>query len=137
MDLRESIDRILAEGTTLTDRVYAIFFQRHPEAEALFAQTHMSTQSVMLSAALMVNKYYPEYPLAARQYLNVLGTRHARKGVPRELYPAFREVLLTALEEFRGTDWTEDLSGEWRKAIGSAVQLMLEGYGVLNRRGAR
>ena len=34
----------------------------------------------MLSAALMVAKQYPDYPLAARQYLNVLGTRHARKG---------------------------------------------------------
>ena len=94
MDLRESIDSILAEGTTLTDRFYAILFQRYPEAQALFENTHMSTQSVMLSAALMVNKFYPDYPLAARQYLNVLGTKHARKGVPRELYPAFQKVLL-------------------------------------------
>ena len=82
----------------------------------------------MLSAALMVNKFYPDYPLAARQYLNVLGTRHLRAGVPRELYPAFQEVLLVALEEFHGADWSDDLSGQWREATESAVQLVLDGY---------
>ena len=128
MDLRESIDSILAAGTTLTDRFYAILFQRYPEAQALFENTHMSTQSVMLSVALMVNKFYPDYPLAARQYLNVLGTKHARKGVPRELYPAFQEVLLEALAEFHGKDWNDGLSRQWRDATESAVQLVLEGY---------
>ena len=106
MTLNESVDRILVEGTTLTDRFYALLFQRHPEAEALFEKTHMSTQAVMLAAAFMVNKFYPDYPLAARQYLNVLGTRHLRAGVPRELYPAFQDVLLVALEEFHGEDWS-------------------------------
>ena len=90
MDLHESVDRILAEGTTLTDRFYEMLFERHPEARVLFEKTHMSAQSVMLSAALMVSKHSPDYPLGTRQYLKVLGTRHARKGVPRELYPAFR-----------------------------------------------
>ncbi len=128
MDLNDSVDRILAEGTTLTDRFYELLFQRCPEAQALFAKTHMSTQAVMLSAALMVNKFYADYPLAARQYLNVLGTRHLRAGVPRELYPAFQEVLLVALEEFHGADWSEDLSRQWREATESAVQLVLDGY---------
>ena len=94
----------------------------------MFEKTHMSTQAVMLSAALMVTKYYPDYPLAARQYLNVLGTRHLRAGVPRALYPAFTEVILVALEEFHGADWSEDLSRQWREATESAVQLVLEGY---------
>jgi hemoglobin-like flavoprotein len=128
VDLHESVDCILAEGTALTDRFYEILFQRQPEARALFEKTHMSAQSVMLSAALMVSKHSPEYPLATRQYLKLLGTRHARKGVPRELYPAFQEVLLVALEEFHGPDWNDGLSRQWREAIESAVQLMFEGY---------
>ncbi len=128
MELRESIDAILAEGTTLTDRVYELLFERHPEARALFDNTHMRAQSVMLSAALMVNKYHPDYPQAAQQYLNVLGTRHARKDVPRKLYAAFQEVLLEALAEFHGKDWTEDLSRQWRDALESSVQHMFDGY---------
>ena len=51
MELSESIDTVLAEGTTLTDRVYEMLFERHPEARALFDKTHMRAQSVMLSAA--------------------------------------------------------------------------------------
>ena len=128
MTLTESVDRILSEGTTLTDRFYELFFERHPEARALFDKTHMSAQSVMLSAALMVTKHYPDYPLATRQYLNVLGTRHARKDVPRELYPAFQEIFLVALEEFHGEDWNDDLSRQWREALESVVQLMFDGY---------
>ncbi len=128
MTLNESVDRILVEGTTLTERFYALLFQRHPEAEALFEKTHMSTQAVMLAAAFMVNKFYPDYPLAARQYLNVLGTRHLRAGVPRELYPAFQDVLLVALEEFHGEDWSDDLSRQWCEATAHAVQFMLDGY---------
>ena len=107
MDLHESIERILAEGTTLTDRFYEILFQCHPEARVLFEKTHMSAQSVMLTAALMVSKHHPEYPLATQQYLKVLGTRHARKDVPRDLYPAFQEILLVALAEFHGADWSD------------------------------
>jgi hemoglobin-like flavoprotein len=126
--LHESVDRVLAEGTTLTDRFYEIFFERHPAARNLFAGTHMRGQSVMLSAALMVAKHHPDYPLATREYLNVLGTRHARKHVPRELYPAFVEILLVALEEFHATDWDDGLAGQWRDAITEAVELMFEGY---------
>ena len=128
MDLHESVDRILTEGTTLTDRFYEMLFERQPEARVLFEKTHMSAQSVMLSAALMVSKHSPDYPLGTRQYLKVLGTRHARKQVPRELYPAFQEVLLVALEEFHGTDWSDDLSRRWQEAIESAVRIMFEGY---------
>ena len=128
MTLHESIDRILAEGTKLTDRFYELLLERHPEARALFDKKHMSTQSVMLSVALMVNKHSPDHPQGTRHYLNVLGTRHLRAGVPRALYPAFTEVILVALEEFHGADWSEDLSRQWREATESAVQLVLEGY---------
>ena len=90
----------------LTDRFYEIFFERYPEARALFDETRMPTQAVMLSSALMVAKQSPDSPLGTQQYLRVLGTRHARKDVPRELYPAFIEILLEALEEFHGKDWS-------------------------------
>ncbi len=128
MNLHESVDKILVGGTEMTDRFYELFLERHPEARALFDKTHMSTQSVMLTAALMVHKYHPDSPLGTRHYLNVLGTKHARKGVPRELYPAFVEILLSALAEFHGKDWTEELSGEWREATEHSVRLMLDGY---------
>lgn len=116
MPLTESVNRILAEGTMLTDRFYELLFRRHPEAKTLFEQTHMSAQSVMLSAELIVIKQYPDYPLGTERYLNVLGTRHARKSVPRKLFQAFQDVLLVALEEFHGMDWIDDLAQQWREA---------------------
>ncbi len=128
MTLNESVDRILAEGTRVTDRFYELFFERHPEARPLFENTFMSAQSVMLSAALVVTTHHPNYPLATRQYLNLLGARHAGKGVPRELFPVFQETLVAALEEFHGTDWDDGLGRQWNEALDRAVQLMFEGY---------
>ena len=80
MDLHQSVDRILTEGTTVTDRFYEMLFERHPEAQVLFERTHMSAQSVMLSAALMVSKHSPDYPLGTRQSsrFSVHGMRASR-----------------------------------------------------------
>ena len=128
MDLNESIKRILAEGTKLTDRFYEMFFERHPGARTLFDKTDMDIQSVMLSAALLVHKEHTDHPLVTRRYLNELGKRHARKGVPRELFPAFQEVLFVALAEFHGKDWTEELAREWRETMENVMQVMFEGY---------
>ena len=54
--------------------------------------------------------------------------QNPRKHVARELYPAFADIHLEALEEFHGSDWSEALSREWRDTTESAVQLMFEGY---------
>lgn len=128
MNLNESIDCVVAEGSTFAERFYEMLLERLPEARTLFEKTDMKDQAVMLSAALMINKQYPNYPLATRQYLNLLGAKHARRNVSREMYPVFQEVLLLALEEFHGEDWSETLSRQWRDAHQGTVQLMFEGY---------
>lgn len=128
MNLLQSVDRILSERTLLTDRFYPRFFERVPEARAHFAGIDMQVQAVMLTMALGAIREHPEMKGACSSYLRVLGTRHKRIGVPRELYEGFLETLLECLREFHGADWDESLATQWRNALADAVQLMFDGY---------
>jgi hemoglobin-like flavoprotein len=128
MNLLESVDRILSERTRLTDRFYPRFFERVPEARAHFAGIDLQVQSVMLTMALGAIREHPELKGACSSYLRVLGTRHKRIGIPRELYEGFLETLLECLAEFHGADWNETLASQWRGALTDAVQLMFDGY---------
>jgi hemoglobin-like flavoprotein len=128
MNLRESVDRILSERTRLTDRFYQRFFERCPEAREHFSGIDLQVQSVMLTMALGAIREHPEMKGACSSYLRVLGTRHKRVGIPRELYAGFLATLLESLQEFHGADWDEGLAGQWTSAVRDAVQLMFEGY---------
>ena len=74
---------------------------------------------------------------AAKIYLQMLGTKHKDRGIPKEANARFRDVLLDALEQFHGADWSEDLGSRWREAINSSVNKMFEGYEKCMRKGRR
>ncbi len=128
MDIRESVDEIFQRRTRLTDRFYEVLFERSPEAQRLFQGVDMNVQSIMLTMALGAIREYPDINNAFRAYLRVLGTKHKRKGVAKELYANFLEALLATLEEFHGEDWDESLAGQWGDACDEAIELMLDGY---------
>ena len=129
LDIRESIDRIFSQKTRLTDRFYEVFLDRYPEVKPYFEGADLEAQSVMLTMALGAVREHPEIKNAFREYLRVLGTKHKRKGIPKELYPKFLEALLATLEEFHGDDWDENLARQWTDAVQDASELMFEGYG--------
>ena len=128
MDLQESVDKISRDGTQLTDSFYKLFFERHPEIKQYFEGTDMLVQSVMLMMTLTAVKQHPDIPNASRIYLRLLGTKHKRKGIPKDLYAKFLETLLVALEDYHGDEWDEGLSTQWKKAIEDTQALMLDGY---------
>jgi len=128
MELRDSTEQIFDSGTKLTDRFYEIFLARCPEAREHFEGADMETQSVMLTMALGAVREHPKIKNGFKDYLRVLGTRHKRKDIPRELYEGFFEAMLATLEEFHGDDWDDRLAQQWRDALRDVEALMFEGY---------
>ena len=128
MELRDSVDRILDNESLVAERFYRNFFERCPEVRPLFAHLDMTTQAIMLTMALKAVREHPKLTNASRMYLQVLGTRHRRVNVGRELYPKFLDSLLATLEEFHGPDWSEALAAQWRAAFDDAAKIMYEGY---------
>src|SRR5262249_17261330 len=118
MDIQESLHRILQDRNNVADQFYRLFFERYPEVRRHFEGVNLAHQAELLRMALMVMEahYAHAYP-ATQNYLQCLGSKHHGRGVPRELYPKFRDALLATLEQFHGRDWDEGLAGQWREAF--------------------
>ena len=100
-------------------------FQQHPDLQAFFADTDMRVQKSKLTMALQVVAYSYLHPNAAMSdFIGHLGWLHRLRHIsPRDLCK-FRDVLLTSLEGFHGTTWTEELGLEWTRALDKSIELM-------------
>jgi hemoglobin-like flavoprotein len=129
MNIQDSLHRLLQEKESVAELFYAVFFERCPEARPYFQDVDMRRQGMLLAMALLIieRNYVCAYP-AAESYLRYLGTRHHTRGIPLELYPAFRESLLQTLGRVHGDGWDEALAKEWGAAIDLATALMRDGY---------
>ena len=129
MDIQESIQRVLRAKAIFGSLFYATLFQRHPSLKLFFQGVDMDQQAVLLTMQLnALGQCYPESLPAVDAYLQILGAKHKRKGVPREAYQPFCDILLETLARCLSPDWDENLAAQWRDAIMAASQKMLEGY---------
>jgi hemoglobin-like flavoprotein len=129
MDIQESVHRVLQSKETFGSLFYEVFFTRCPEARTYFAGINMKHQAALLTMALkMLEAYYTHAYPAMAEYLKYLGHKHHMRDVLPELYPAWGEALLAALEQFHGDDWSDVVSQQWREAFEQARALMVVGY---------
>jgi hemoglobin-like flavoprotein len=129
MAIEHSIQRLLAEKSTVVRLFYDRFLAEHADVRDYFAEVDLEQQAVVLTMALvMVENYFSHAYPATRHYLKVLGHRHHLQQIPPNLYPKFCECLLKTLAEFHGNDWDTELSTEWRDALEIASKAMLDGY---------
>jgi hemoglobin-like flavoprotein len=129
MDLGTSLEKILQSDHAFGELFYDVFFERNPDAKQYFQSTDMKVQALMLTVSLkLIGDYRRRGFAAIDQYIRVLGTRHADRTVPREMYPKWRDSLLVALEQFHDGDWNPSLAGEWRDAIDAISTVMFKGY---------
>jgi len=131
VQISESLNLVLSERKLLTERFYTEkLFKNHPEFVPYFDGVNMKVQSMMLMMALQgVVCFFGggNYP-AVEQYLQYLGTRHRKFGIPQELFPKFCDALMATIAEFHGESWDEELADQWRAALAGATKIMLEGY---------
>ena len=128
MNLEDSLREVLAQKDLVIGKFYDRFLAECPEARELFEGVDMKKQSLMLSAALIVSESHSREVLPAVQhYLQVLGDQHREAGVPKHLFPPFRDCLIDTIGSCH-SDWSEELADAWRAAIDKAAETMFEGY---------
>ena len=126
MRLKESIDEILARtDSQFAESFYGLLFHQHPELRKFFSETDMRVQKSKLTMALQVVAYHHRHPNAAMSdFIEHLGSMHRLlKIAPLDLFK-FRDVLLAAIENFHGDNWSEALGHEWSEALDHAIELM-------------
>lgn len=129
MDLLESIQRVHASELVFGERFYQQLAAKHPEVTPFFAGVDMRRQAIIFTMQLaVVGAYYQRRSPTSQQYLQVLGTQHHRRGIPKEAYATFRDCLLGELRQFHGDDWSDELEQQWRAAMDEVTSKMWEGY---------
>jgi hemoglobin-like flavoprotein len=128
MKLSESVEMIVNDESIALEGFYDRLFEKYPEFKDYFAETSLQRQTAMLTMALVGVKQYPVLRTPAHAYLQVLGSKHHRWGIPKDLYPKFIEILIEQIAEFHGDQWNEDLAKQWNNALTLAVATMHEGY---------
>jgi hemoglobin-like flavoprotein len=130
MDIRVSLELILSGSSPrFSDRFYETFFDQYPEVEKWFGGVDLKRQGVLLAMALQVMvEHHLRRHLVMKNYLNLLGNRHHRLGIPASDYPKFGASLLSALRDFHAERWDDDLAEQWRAASDEAIRLMAEGH---------
>ena len=129
MNIQDSLDKILNTQDVFGEIFYDVFFDQYPEAETYFRGMDMHRQALVLTMSLkLVEEYSLNGYLAIEKYLEYLGNKHSDRGIPKELYPKWRDSMLVALKRFHGDEWTDALGSEWRLAIDGASDVLFRGY---------
>lgn len=129
MDIAASGQDILNGKGVIAQLFYDKYLQRYPDVGRFFETTDMNQQAVMLRMALtIVEQYFRFRYRAMEDYLRILGFRHMRQGIPRELFADWRDCMLDTLEDFHAEDWGDSLESQWTAAINLALERIHEGY---------
>ena len=127
--IRESAEAILHSEKSVGEIFYSIMFTKYPEIASHFEDVDMTEQAAVVTLALCdIEQYYTMPSPAMRRYLQVLGSRHRRKKIPKRLFADWQEALLSTLENFHGSQWNESVAEQWQHAIENATRAMFEGY---------
>lgn len=102
----------------LTPRVYALLFARQPQMEALFWRDRdAAIRGEMLARAFETILDFVGERRYAHHLLRSERITHEGYDVPRDVFMTFFGVLVEAIEEACGADWTEEMSSAWRRTL--------------------
>src|SRR3954447_15159526 len=115
--LETSLALVDTPGSGLTDRFYAILFERHPSLRPMFG-ADAARQATMLRSAVISVVDHLDDPVWLAETLGDLGARHARWGVVPGTYRAVAGCMVAAMAEIGGARWTPQMSDARLEALG-------------------
>ncbi len=129
MELSASLKLVLGQKELVIRQFYDRFLEECAAARPLFEGVDLERQALMLTTALIVVEAHAREQLPAlNHYLHVLGDRHRNAGVPRELFPEFRECLIRTIRDCHGDGWSDAIEEAWRAALNLTIDTMFDGY---------
>jgi hemoglobin-like flavoprotein len=105
------------------DAFYKIFLHASPEIAALFAQTDIVRQKLMMKQSLLEMLSYYCGTDSARQDIERLGKLHQRFNLRPEHYALWLKSLCEAVAQ-HDPKFSEDLGEQWREAMQPGIELM-------------
>lgn len=122
--ITDNFETTMAREPNMTERLYKLFFARHPELRELFGDQSFPTQRQMLQETLVgvIDHLADESWLATN--LKILGDKHVEYEVTPEMYVLWTDCLIDVLEDINAEDWSAQLELVWRREIEHVCELM-------------
>jgi NAD(P)H-flavin reductase/hemoglobin-like flavoprotein len=123
--LKESFAQVASHGDEVALFFYSDLFLRAPEARDLFPVS-MAAQRDRLVGALV--RIVSDVDALDRlvPFLRGLGRDHRKFGTLAEHYEVVGTSLLATLAHFSGSNWTNELAGDWKAAYALVAKVMKE-----------
>ncbi len=128
--IRSNFQFVIQTAPDLTERFYALLFERSPHLRALFGRRSEKAQAEMLAGALIAVIDHLEDPVWLATTLAPLGDKHRTYGVTDEMYGLVAAALLSTLASVSGPSWNPGLERAWHGALTFVATTMINGTGV-------
>lgn len=113
-----SLELAAAQGGDLTDRVYAILFERQPEMQALFRRdTDGAIKGEMLARVFEAILDFIGERRYAHRMIQCEVITHENYDVPPAVFTTFFGIVADAVREACGAGWTGEMDGAWTRLL--------------------
>lgn len=128
--IQESFGTLTVHGEEMVSRFYRVLFDKFPEFQTFFPQSHLSQQYAAFLSGLRTLVLGIENPEELRSTLIQLGERHQRYGIKNKHYPPVVYALLHVLAEFGGDGIDGKTYDAWENFLHLMRAIMLESYSL-------
>ena len=118
------------KGISIASRMYEILFHRHPELQALFANTHQEQPTILAQAIIVYCQNIENLDsftqaIALTKAVDKISSAHVKAQVKAEHYPLVGEALLQAMQELLGAEATPEVLAGWQEAYEYLATLLI------------
>jgi len=122
--LHESLGALSGHEAEIVERLFDLFFERHPEVRELFGEHSINEREEMVRETLVSVLAHAEDEPWIDDNLIAMGRSHAEYGVEGRSYPDFVASMLDTLDEVAAPGWSPEVRAAWERALGRITDVM-------------
>lgn len=123
--IQESWEMVLSHGEQVVSRFFDVLFDKFPEFQTFFSQSHLSQNAAVLNQ-LRILASHMDNPQQLRLILVQLGERNQRFGIKSKHYPSVVYAILHVLTELIGDHIDGKTYDAWENFLHLGRAIMLE-----------
>ena len=113
-------DKLSGKHEELVSTFYSRFFEEYPDYQHFFPPSMDRQMKKMIETMTLVARVSQETEIAHPQLMK-LGGKHTQYQLNKEDLERFKNVFLTVLGEYAGSDWTTECQQSWHEAFDQHV----------------
>lgn len=123
--ISESKPLFMENHTSISNRMYQIMFEKHPEIKPMFDKAPFN-QPRMFEAAILAYLVSKDNPSVLNSYRDGICGRHVEAGVKEEHYDIMADALFQSMREVLNDKATPEMLDAWQRWFYFVANLLIE-----------